>query len=379
MYNRLRLNQKFVCASLCATLLPAVAGCGLDIGYILPAVFGQINIYANLVPLDQAASDPSLSDEQRARIELVRQARIFARDRIGLYVETNYADFYDSDGAAIAYNLSAAHADHLEPLTWSFPIAGTLPQLGFFDLESAKSRANTLREQGFDVYVYELDAYSLGADLPNPLYSPMLERDDVNLVDTVIHELLHATIGRPNRAAIDAEFNETLATFVGRKGAIQFFQSNMPNRVDLVETAAQRFEDADLFGEFMADLYADLDAYYGSDLTPEEKLAGREAVFNAAIARFFDEVHPLMNTPADYDWVSDLPVNNAYVLLQNRYNANIDVIADIFDAVGGSWASANEYYRGASDFDGDPFDYLRNELHSLRPKPHGLGPGASGG
>ncbi len=356
-------------STLCLLIPLTATGCGLDLGYILPAVFGQLNIYTNLVPLTDAAEDPDLSEPQRMKIELVLAARAFARDTIGLYVENNYTDFYNSHGAVVAYNLSAAHADRLEPLTWTFPIAGTLPHLGYFDLTEAKVRAQILRDQGFDVYVYELDAYSLGADLPDPLFSTMLERDEVNLVDTVIHELLHATIGRENRAAIDAEFNETLATFVGRRGAIEFFQTSMPDRADLVDTAMQRFEDADRFGRFMAELRAELETFYAStSLSREEKLDGRTAVFEAAIERFLDEVHPLLNVPTDYDWVTNLPVNNAYVLLQNRYNANLNVIEDVFNAVGGSWPVANSYYRAAAAFDGNPFDYLRNELNTLQAK-----------
>jgi predicted aminopeptidase len=355
--------------SVCLLLAAVVCGCGLDLGYILPAVSGQLNIYTNLVPLDQAAEDPNLTDEQRAKIDLVRAARLFARDTIGLYVENNYADFYNSNGATVAYNLSASHADRLEPLTWSFPIAGTLPHLGYFDLAAAQARAKTLRDQGYDVYIYELDAYSLGAGLPDPLFSTMLERDEVNLVDTVIHELLHATIGRENREAIDAEFNETLATFVGRRGAIQFFESNMPDRTDLIDTATDRFEDSDRFGRFMAELYDELSAYYASTaLSREDKLEGRAAIFEAGIERFFADIHPLMNVPQNYDWVNNIPVNNAYVLLQNRYNANLGVIEDLFVAVGGNWPVANNHYRDAAAFDGNPFDYLRNELHTLSSK-----------
>jgi predicted aminopeptidase len=347
-----------------AAVVSAIAGCGFDVGYAIPAVFGQLNIMTNSRPVEDVLAGDQLSPEQRAKLELVIDVRAYARDVIGLTVDNSYTQYFDAGNGPVAYNLTACRADRFEPLTWTFPLVGTVPQLGYFDRCLVDAKTRELRGQGYDVFVYELDAYYMGPALQNPVTSPLLDRDEIDLVATIIHELTHATVGRPNDTAADATFNESLATFVGRTGAVQYYEDRMPDQPDRVQAATNRFEDDDRYVSFINELYAELDAFYSSDLSADEKISGRDAIFTAARARFAQEVQPLMHDPVVFDFVQNLPANNAYMLLQHRYNLNLDVFNGVYQALGENWAATLGVFSAAAAVEGDPFTFLQDWLNA---------------
>lgn len=339
-------------------LIAPIGACGLDIGYAVPAVFGQLNILLNARPVDEVLASDRLTAEQRAKVELIVDVRTFARDHIGLIVDNSYVQYFDAGDRPVAYNISAARRDALEPLTWTFPFVGTVPQLGYFDRCLLDAKAGELTNLGYDVFAYELDAYYLGPFLPNPITSTLLQRDEIDLVSTVIHELTHATVGRASNTAADSNFNESMATFVGQTGAVEYYQDRFPSDAARVQAAQDRFEDEARYASFIDELYVELSTFYASGGTSAEKIAGREAIFDAARTRFADEVQPSMHDPSRYDFARQLPVNNAYMLLQHRYNLSLDAFDAVYQATGQRWSQTLSVYREAAATGGDPFAYL---------------------
>ncbi len=63
-----------------------IGGCGVDLCYLVPAAIGQIDLVLNSVPVAQAINDDRLSEDVRAKLMLIRDAREYARDVIGLPV-----------------------------------------------------------------------------------------------------------------------------------------------------------------------------------------------------------------------------------------------------------------------------------------------------
>ncbi len=339
----------------------AACGCGVDFAYLIPVSVGQIDLLIHSVPIEQAIADGSVQGEELAKLTLIDDVRSYGRDVMKLDVTDNYTLFYDSGGEPVAFNLSASRKDAFEPAIWTFPIVGTVPYLGYFDEDAAKAKAQTLVDQGYDVFVYEVDAYSTVGFLPNPVLSPMLQRSEYDLVETVLHELLHSTIWREN----DTTFNESLATFYGRTGALSYYAARYPDEPQRLVEVRQGFEDADTYNEFAMSLYEDLDTLYSSDLSSEEKIAARDAVYEAGRQRFFDVYAPRMNDPDQYSWVTELPANNAWLLGVRRYNLNLDVFAQAFEATGEDWATAIDLFRQAAQAT-DPYAFLRTQTGSAR-------------
>lgn len=339
-------------------------GCGLDLGYLLPALQGQCHIIHNTITMDDALDSPTLSAEQKRKLELIQSARDFAGSTIGLEIGNNFTTFYDGGDQPVAFNLSASRADALEPYEWSFPFFGSFPYLGYFDRERMEQRREQLKLEGYDVYVYELDAYNLGSFVPvNPVLSPMLERDDSSLVETVIHECLHSTVYRNN----DTPFNESLATFVGRQGAIEYFTARYGADSAETLTALARFADRDRYTNFMLELVTELEEFYGGPLTSAEKIEQREALFSAARMRFHEEVQPLMNEPERYEQAGEFPTNNAFLLGFARYHQDLTIFEAVYLSTDQHWPTALAVFADAAASVDDPYQYLADYLAALQP------------
>jgi predicted aminopeptidase len=195
-----------------------LVGCG-GTGYVLRLGWTEARILARREPIAELLAGNEVTPALRERLRLVLAARRFAADRLGLSVGESYATFAEVGREAIVHVVSAAHRDRLEAVTWWYPIAGRVPYRGFFAAANAEAAAARLAADGLDVDVREAVAFSTLGWFADPLLSTTAEAAPVPLVETILHELFHATLYVPGASA----FNESAATFVGHRGAIAFF------------------------------------------------------------------------------------------------------------------------------------------------------------
>ncbi|MCB9852368.1 MAG: aminopeptidase [Phycisphaerales bacterium] len=335
------------------------SGCGFDVCYALHAIGGQAGILFGAIPVADAIADVDTSTSTREGLEMVVDLREFARDDIRLNVDTSFESFYDSHGEPVAFSVSALRRDALEPQLWEFPFFGAVPFLNYFDRGSADFKVAELEFWGFDAFLYELDAYSL-AVLPNPVLSPMLERDEIDLATLVFHELTHRTIGRADDGTdLDSRYNESVATFVGRRAAQQYFEARDGSGSARAAAAAARYADDDVVTEFMQDFADRLGAMYDADLSSDEKLALKSMMFDEARSSFTTQISPMLEYPERYGLLQNMPENNAFVLLYQRYNEQQMLFNDVFEATGGQWGTTVRVFQQAAATAGDPFEYLK--------------------
>lgn len=343
-----------------ATLfLPLVFMSGCDgVYYVLRAAEGQLTIQGATEPIDDVLASDRLSDEEEAKLRLLVEARDYAGEIIGLNVGGSYKEYYDSGGDPVVFSLSASPRDALEPAIWVFPIFGAQENLLFFDEDYLRREEQKMIDRGYDTYTYEVDAYSTGGFFADPIRSPMLRRHTLSAVDTIFHELLHNTIWRSGEAV----FNESLATYVGRTAAAEFLVAEYGADSGWGEIADAYYSDLDATNAFLLELYEELESYYAGPASTEEKIAGREAVYQAARDRFRNEIQPSLNYPDAFAGYGDLPTNNAWMRLNYRYHLDLDMFDDVFKASTKDWSTALAVYRAAAEAPEDPFEYLRQWL-----------------
>jgi predicted aminopeptidase len=138
---------------------------------------------------------------------------------LGLDVGDRYTEYAPWPGDFVVMMVVAARPGEVVPLTSWFPIVGAVPYRGYFDEESATAAAERLRAQNLDVCQQRVRAYSTLGWFDDPLTGPMLRQDDGTLVETLFHELLHATVFVPG----DPEFNEGVAAFFGQEARVRFY------------------------------------------------------------------------------------------------------------------------------------------------------------
>ncbi len=338
-------------------LTGVLAGCGGPPGYILTAAAGQLDFLDRAAPIeDSLSNDPTLTDEQRDKLAFVVRARTYAEDVVGLNIGNSYQEFVNLGGEPLAWNLSASRKEAFIPATWSFPFIGTFPYLGFFDLDRAETERDRLKDEGYDTMLYELDTYAIPI-LPDPITSPMLERSHISLADTIMHELLHNTIFRAN----DADFNESLATFVGREAGLEFLAEEFGMDDPILEEARESYEDEAIFNAFIADSIDRLQELYTSGKPTERILTEREAVFDAIRETFRDDVLPEMNNRERYEVFGEFPLNNAFLLAGARYNDHQELYAAVHDANDRDWSLTLAVFDQASRSN-NPIAFLEQSL-----------------
>jgi predicted aminopeptidase len=162
-------------------------------------------------------ADPETPENLRQRLELAQQVRAYAAE-IGLDVGGQYTSFVDWPGDRVVTTLVATRPGEVDAENFWFPLVGSVPYKGFFDEERARAEAEKLRSRGRDVCLFAIPAYSTLGWLDDPLTAPMLREDREILIETILHELVHATVYVPD----EPEFNEGVATFIGQDAAVRF-------------------------------------------------------------------------------------------------------------------------------------------------------------
>lgn len=199
-------------------LLALVAGCGQPL-YVARLGWEEARLLWRRQPIPDLLARSDLDPALRERLELVLAARAFADERLGLRVGDSYGTFAEVDARGVVHVLQAARRDRLESHTWWYPVAGRVPYRGFFDAADAEAAGDRLAADGLDVDVRPAIAFSTLGWFADPLLSSTAEGSPEEVVETVLHELFHATVYVPGEPA----FNESAATFAGHRGAIAFF------------------------------------------------------------------------------------------------------------------------------------------------------------
>ena len=285
-------------------------------------------------------ADPATEPTLRGQLEIVLAAREHAAG-LGLEVDGQYTSYLAWPEDRIVTSVVATRPGEIEPAGFTFPFLGTVPYKGYFDRARAEAEAERLRAEGLDVCVLAVPAYSTLGFLDDPITDPMIRHGDHYLVETVIHELVHATVF----AADAADFNEGLATFVGQEGAVRFFGARGDDAAMRAEVADDRAVQTVLTSlrERIAALYADTSA------GPErvERRAALEAEARAALAAL-----PLRGRDAAR-LAEAARLNDACLSIAGTYAGDIPRYVEKLEALGGDIEALLEEAEAASESD-DP-------------------------
>jgi len=294
--------------------------------YLVQAASGQMEILWNRVPVSEALLDPRLSAREKESLLFFEEVRSFAL-RNDFRAEGMFQKYTRIDRDAAAYNVTAAPALSLEPLTWWFPIVGTVPYLGFFQRERAEEEARKLTEAGFDTRVGAVAAYSTLGWFDDPVLSTQLDCSQLCLSRLFLHEATHATVWIPGSVS----FNESLASFVEEAAARQFWlekQGVVSPEVARMDGAAREMEKLTGLMQGCAIQLQDLYKKYDSANGPlrETALLEKKSSIEQCKSRLKKETFRHLNLER---WLSD-DWNNTHFLAYLRYHSGTEVFRTRF-------------------------------------------------
>lgn len=231
---------------------------------------GQLNVVNNAIPLEEFMELPTTTEEQKEKVEIILEAKRFAFDELGINYSDNYSTIFDQEGKPSMYVVTACELYYFKPRMWKFPVVGSLPYKGFFDLEKAREEARRVKdEEGLEVNIRTAGGWSTLGWFKDPVLSNMLNRSEGDLASLIIHELTHGTLFVKDSVT----FNENLASFIGDKGGIMFLEKKYGKGSEQVIEYKQSLQDEVTFKNYMLLAAQHLDSAYKAmrELTLEEK------------------------------------------------------------------------------------------------------------
>jgi predicted aminopeptidase len=352
------VTRRVLLATAAALLLIDAAACSPI--YLLRAGAAESRILSRRRPIAEVIRDPATAAEDREKLRLVIEARDYARHVLGLDAGDSFKTYSWVESDTLLLVVSAARKDRFEAHTWWFPIVGHVPYKGFFDFDAAHREARRLDERGYDTYVRPSPAFSTLGFFDDPLLNTTLRASEVALASTVIHEVLHNTTFVPSAVA----FNESFASFVGDRGAIDFFCSRDGPQAATCRRASLDWQDNLVFGEFLTGLVHELETLYARpDLSAQDKIAGRDTVFDEARLRFELTVEPRLNR--SFRTYLDQPINNATLIGTRLYYRRLDLFEEVWARHGRDLPSTVAAILSAIAGGGDPWQRVDALVASL--------------
>jgi predicted aminopeptidase len=301
--------------------------------YLVRAAWEEGRILARRRPIAEVIADPRTSDTVRTELRLVLDARRFAADSLQLDAGKSFTTFVALAHDTLVMVLAGAYRDQLRPVTWWFPIVGSVPYRGYFDFAAAAREAAGLERRGFDAYVRPSPAFSTLGWFDDPLVSATLQTDSLELANTVIHELTHNTYYAAGRA----DFNESFANFVGTRGAQAFFRSR--GDTASVREIEERWTDEKVMGAFWTWVYTTLDSAFrahpgDSDAARSARLAVRDTIFVRARDSLRVAV-PLRVHTIPASALANARLDNAVLFGRRVYRTDLDQFDAVYGRCGG--------------------------------------------
>ena len=305
----------------------AFAGCS-TVGYYVHLATGEMDVLHARVPIKQLIADPHTDPALRARLELALRARAFASDTLELPRNKSYTTYADIHRPFVMWNVFATPALSLQPVEHCFLFSGCVAYQGFYHHDRAEALADKLKQQGDDIWVGGVPAYSTLGHFADPLLSTMDRWSDDEMIGTIFHELAHQQFYVKN----DTAFNESFATFVQREGLKQWHADNHLPPPDP--------RDAERQSQFTGLALATrkkLKALYASDIADVMKRERKAQIF-ADMQRDYEHLRDTeWHGYHGYDHWFDTPLNNAKLLPFGLYDHGVPAFAALFKQCDGDW------------------------------------------
>lgn len=264
----LELTTRFLPKILFIISMLFITSCS-NLGYYAQSASGQLDVINRTKSiadiLEQADTDPAL----KQRLELVLKIRNYASATLGLPDNDSYRSYADLERPYAIWNVFAAPPLSLESTRWCFPFAGCVSYKGYFDKKDADEFADELREQGQDVYVAGISAYSTLGWFDDPMLNTIIKRHEPELAGLIFHELAHQQLYVQD----DTEFNESFAMTVELEGTKQWLDSvNKQNSEKQYQDFIARKKRRIQFVELVMETRKILGEIYASEKNNENKL-----------------------------------------------------------------------------------------------------------
>jgi len=325
---------------LCIVLpcLAVLMGCASPL-YYLQAIQGQADIYAKSRPVSDWLADPATPPETRRHLVLAQQLREFASRELLLPDNQSYRSYADLKRPYALWNAFAAPELSMTAKQWCFVVAGCVPYRGYFVKNKADKYAATLKQEGYDVYVGGVKAYSTLGWFDDPLLNTFINRGEAEFAGLLFHELAHQKLYVKG----DSSFNESFATAVEIEGVKRWFQRN--GAIEAAETYIEKIQRRDEFATLVEKYRSRLSEIYQSSSSAAEKRAAKAQTFTD-LRRDYGSLKIKWGGYAAFDSWFAQDLNNAHLAAIGVYSRYVTAFQALIREHGGDFAA---FYRAVEE------------------------------
>jgi predicted aminopeptidase len=203
-----------------------------------------------------------------------------------------------------------------------------VPYRGYFQHEAAQEFASRLRDDGFDVVIVPVTAYSTLGWFDDPLLDTMLRYQEEQLAAVLFHELAHQQV----YVRGDASFNESYASFVAQTGVTLWLRAS--GRADRLPEWRARQKAAAQFDSLLLQTRSRLADLYASSAANADKREAKAALFEQLEAEYRELVSgPWKGQDLYGNWFAN-GLNNARLALFASYRGGACAFAALYNEAG---------------------------------------------
>jgi len=277
-------------------------------GYYFQAAQGQIQLLNKRQPVAGLIDDEATPEKLRQQLRQATAIRQYAIAQMHFNGDPGFSQYTDLQRPYVSWNVVAAPHYSVEPKTWCFPIAGCVAYKGYFKQSKAEQEKRALIEQGYDVLVYGVAAYSTLGWFDDPLLNTYINYPEADLAALLFHEISHQVVYLQD----DSEFNEAFATAVEQVLLDRWLlQQNDAEEIEQISLNRQRKNRiTEMVLEYRNRL---IEAYEGTD-----PAADKQRLFGE-MKQAYSVIKARGDGTRYYDWWFSRPLNNADLLTVSTY------------------------------------------------------------
>ncbi len=298
-----------------------------SVSYYGKIISGQMTILNKRQPIKKLLDEPLTPKRLKTQLRHVLEIRKFAKNKLGLPVKNQYLNFADLKRPFAVWNVFAVPEFSLTPKQWCHPVIGCASYRGYFSRNDAYNYADRVAEQGYDVFISGVVAYSTLGWFDDPVLNTFIYRKDYKLAALIFHELAHHLIYVAN----DTAFNESFATLVEQEGLRRWLsQSGNPETFRKYETDYHRHRQ---FIQLITKYRRQLELLYTANLSPADKRRDKALIFDELRSEF-KRIKEQWQGYSGYDSWFKHPLNNAQLASVSIYNDLVPAFAAILQGSG---------------------------------------------
>ena len=292
-----------------------LVGCG-EINYYRQAALGQWHLLAQRRDIQELIGAEQTPPDLKQRLELVQAIRDFASAELLLPDNRSYRTYADLKRPYAVWNVVAAPALSVDPVTWCFPVAGCVPYRGYFDQGAAQRFAHGLEGQGYDVHVYGVAAYSTLNWFDDPVLNTFVHYPEAHLAGLIFHELAHQQLYIKGAGT----FNESFAQMLELVAVERWLLSRQQQ--DKIAAYRQYRSRQQEFIDLVLQTRQELENLYHSDIVEFVQLTTKEQVFTEFRQRYTTLKQQWGGDERFDGWVAR-PLNNSHFALVATYHTYV--------------------------------------------------------